>query len=65
MVFSFDVQVSTHDALQQGHTAIRLAGSPHTHHRIVVEAQDRTEAALVASWMAGRRGMVTAVFDRI
>lgn len=51
-VFSFDVTVSTHDLLKAGVTEARIPGSRHRHHRVVVEAEDRDTAALIAAQMA-------------
>lgn len=64
-IFSFDATVSTHDLLKQGVTAGRLHGSQHRHHRIVVAAGTRDEAALIAAQMAGCHAMVTGVYDRV
>lgn len=58
MTFSFDVAYSTHDALKTG--IVELGW-----HRVVVEASDRDEAALVACQMVARTGIPTAVYDRI
>ncbi|MCW2904221.1 MAG: hypothetical protein JWO67_6486 [Streptosporangiaceae bacterium] len=52
MVFSIDVTVSSHDLLRRGVTEARLPGSPHHHHRVVVDAPDLTEAMLTAAQMA-------------
>lgn len=64
-VYSFDVTVSSHDLLRQGVTEARLYGSQHTHHRIVVAAESRDEAALIACHMAGCHAMVTGLYDRV
>lgn len=66
-VFSFDVTVSTNALLKRGITEARLPGSPHHHHRIVVEAEDRDTAALTACQMAAciPGVMVTGCYDRI
>ena len=45
--FSFDATVSTHDLLKAGVTEARLPGSPHRHHRVVVEADTRTNPSNV------------------
>lgn len=58
MTFSFDVAYSTHDALKAG--IVELGW-----HRVVVEAPDRDEAALVACQMVAFTGIPTAVYDRI
>lgn len=65
--FSFDVEVSNHDALKEGVTALRLKMSQNTWHRIVVEAETRSEASLLAHGMAACHGdvMVMAIYDRI
>lgn len=55
MIFSLDVTVSSHELLKRrpvGITEARLPGSPHHHHRVVVEALDLTEAMLIAAQMA-------------
>lgn len=64
-VWSFDVTVSTHDLLKAGVTAGRFAGAPVNHHRIVVAADTRDEAALIAAQMAACHGVCTGVYDRI
>lgn len=64
-VYSFDVEVSTHDLLKQGVTAGRLYGSPRTWHRIVVEACDEQEGALIAAQMAACHAMPTATYLRV
>lgn len=53
-IYSFDVTVSTHDLLKAGVVAARLPGSSERHHRIVVAAESRNEAALLAAQMARR-----------
>lgn len=65
VIYSFDVTVSTHDLLRVGVTAARLYGSPERHHRIVVGADSRNEASLIAAQMASHHGMWTGVYDRI
>ena len=63
---SFDVEVSDHDALRQGKTALHIKGSQHTHHRIVIGGGlGLDEAHLVAAQMAALHGMPTAVHTRI
>jgi len=66
-VYSFDVTVSSHDLLKRGVTEARLPGSSHRHHRIVVEATNRDEAALAAAQMASciPGAMCTGLYDRI
>jgi hypothetical protein len=65
-VFSFDATCSTHDLLKAGVTEARLPGSPHRHHRVVVEADTRDEAALIAAQMVSTCwGMCTGLYDRI
>jgi hypothetical protein len=64
-VYSFDVTVSTHDLLKAGVIAARLWGSQERHHRIVVVAESRNEAALLAAQMASIHGVCTGVYDRI
>lgn len=63
--FSFDVTVSSHDALREGKTALRLKQSQFAHHRIVVAAPTLTEAHLVAAQMASLHGMCTGVHLRV
>lgn len=57
-MFSFDVAFSTHDALKAGVTELGW-------HRVVVAANDRTEAALTACQMVACHDMPTAIYDRI
>jgi hypothetical protein len=64
-VWSFDVTVSTHDLLKAGVVAARLWGSQERHHRIVVAADSRNEAALIAAQMASCTATCTGVYDRI
>lgn len=66
-VYSFDATVSSHDLLKRGITEARLPGSPHHHHRIVIEAETRDEAALAAAQMASciPGALVTGIYDRI
>lgn len=65
-VFSFDVEVSTHDLLKEGVLARRLFGSQHTHHRVVVEAEDVIAAEILAAQMAiATCGYVTRLSLRI
>ena len=64
-IYSFDVTVSTHDLLKVGVTEVRMWGAPASHHRVVVAAGSRDEAALVAAQMASCRGVCTGVYDRI
>ncbi len=64
-VFSFDVEVSTHDALREGVLALKLYGAQHAFHRVVVAADTIDEAALIAAQMASCHGMCTAVYPRI
>lgn len=63
--FTFDATASTHDLLKRGVTAGRLYGSRHTHHRIVVAAETRDEAALIAAQMVSCHAMCTGIYDRI
>jgi hypothetical protein len=65
VIFSFDVEVSTHDLLKAGVTAMHVKGSQHTWHRIVVEAPDHYQAWRDVTAMASCHGMVTRVLDRI
>ena len=66
-VWSFDVTVSSHVLLRQGVTEHRLFGAEAAHHRVVVSAETRDEAALIAAQMAAciPGAMVTGVYDRI
>lgn len=65
-VWSFDATVSTHYLLKAGVTEARLPGSPHRHHRVVVDADTRDEAALIAAQMVSTCwGMCTGLYDRI
>lgn len=66
-VYSFDATVSSHDLLKRGVTEARLPGSPHRHHRILIEAETRDEAALAACQMAASIPgvVVTGIYDRI
>lgn len=64
--FSFDATVSTNYLLRAGVTEARLPGSPHTHHRVAVEAPTRDEAALIAAQMVSATwGICTGIYDRI
>lgn len=64
--FSFDATVSTHDLLKAGVTEARIPGSQHRHHRVVVDAEDRDTAALLAAQMVCcTQGMCTGIFDRV
>ena len=68
MIVSIDVTMSTHALLRKGITEARLPGSPHHHHRIVVEADTYTEALITAAHMAHTthgHAMVTGTFLRI
>lgn len=65
MIYSFDVTISSHDLLKRGVTEARLPGSPHHHHRIVVEAENETEGSLIAAQMASCQWMVTGVYLRV
>lgn len=64
--YSFDATFSTHDLLKAGVTEARIPGSQHHHHRVVVEAETRDEAALVAAQMVSTVfGMCTGLYDRV
>lgn len=65
MRYSFDVTVTSQDALREGMTEQRLQGSRHEHHRVVVEAPDLDTATLIAAQMAACHGVVTSVMARI
>lgn len=68
MIVSVDVTLSTHALLKQGITEARIPGSPHHHHRIVVDAQDYTQGLLLAAHMAHTthpHAMVTGLYLRI
>lgn len=63
-MWSFDITVSTHDALKLGIIALGLP--PYDHHRVVVAAQSHTEAFHIAFAMLYVRGYyVTGIYDRI
>lgn len=66
-VFAFDATVSSHDLLKAGVTEARLPGSPHHHHRVMVEAESRDEAALIAAQMVSciPGAVCTGLYDRI
>jgi hypothetical protein len=65
-VYSFDATASTHDLLKLGVTEARMYGSQHTHHRVVVAAEDRDTAALTAAQMVScTHTMCTGLYDRI
>lgn len=77
VIWLFDLTVSTSQLLKTGVPEARLGdaiprvyvsdslGADHTHHRIVVEAPDRDEAALIACQMAACWAMPTGLYDRI
>ena len=68
MIVSVDVTLSTHALLRQGITEARIPGSPHHHHRVVVDADSYTEALLTAAHMAHTthpHAMVTGTYLRI
>lgn len=66
MIWSFDATVSTHDLLKAGVTEARIPGSQHRHHRVVVEAENRDTAALIAAQMASAgQWLCTGLYDRI
>ena len=64
-MWPFDVTVSSHDMLKAGVTAARLPGGSERHHRVVVAAGSRDEAALIAAQMASCQEVCTGVYDRI
>lgn len=70
-VYSIDVTMSSHALLKRrpvGITEARLPGSPHHHHRIVIEASDECEALLIAAQMAHTvfgYAMVTGAYLRV
>lgn len=64
--WSFDVTVSNYDALRVGVTAIKLHGSQHRHHRIVLSGTYTLEEAhLLAAQIASCQGMCTGVYLRL
>lgn len=66
VTYSFDTTFSTHDLLKVGITEARLPGSQHRHHRVVVAAEDRDTAALLAAQMVCcTHGICTGIWDRI
>ena len=65
-VFHFDATFSSHDLLKAGVTEARVPGSPHRHHRVVVAARTRDEAALLAAQMVCCTvGICTGIYDRV
>jgi hypothetical protein len=64
-VWSFDVQVASHDQLKAGTVAGWVKGSQHRHHRVVVEAPSFTEAFQDVACMAGLWGEVTSIALRV
>lgn len=65
-VYSFDATASTHDLLKCGITEARMHGSQHAHHRVVVAADTRDEAALLAAQMVCcTHTMCTGLYDRL
>lgn len=65
-IYSFDATASTHEQLKRGITEARMFGSQHTHHRVVVAAEDRDEAALIAAQIVScTHTLCTGLFDRI
>lgn len=58
VTWSFDVEFSTHDALKAG--IVELGW-----HRVVIESDDRDEAALTACQMVATHHTPTAIYDRI
>lgn len=66
-IYAFDATVSSYDLLQTGVTEARLPGSPHRHHRVLVEADCRDDAALIAAQMVSCiPGFVcTGLYDRV
>ena len=64
-VFTFDATVSAHDLLKAGVTEAKMPGSQHRHHRVVVAAEDRDTAALIAAQMVSSFGICTGLYDRV
>lgn len=66
LTYSFDATASTHDLLKVGVVEARMYGSQHAHHRVVIEAEDRDTAALLAAQMVCcTHGICTGIWDRI
>lgn len=73
VIFSFDATASTHDLLKTGITEatsdeLRPGTDQvaHRHHRVVVAAEDRDTAALLACQMVScTSGICTGLYDRI
>lgn len=64
-VYSLDVEVSTHDALQRGIVALPVMQSQHAHTRITVDADNDGEAVLIATQIAACHHMPTAAYLRV
>ncbi|AZI57312.1 hypothetical protein EH165_03190 [Nakamurella antarctica] len=65
-VWSFDVTVSTNEALTRGVTAVQAHGSETTHHRVVIGGEASLEEAhLIAAQMSSCQGMCTGVYLRL
>ena len=65
-VYSFDVTVSTHDDLKRGVAALHVLGAQHPWHRIVVAADNHSEAFHTAFAMLYVQGWYpTGIYDRI
>lgn len=68
MIVSVDVTLSTHNLLKAGVTEARLPGSPHRHHRVVVEADTVADGLLLAAQLAHTthgHAVVTGTYWRI
>lgn len=64
-VFSFDVEFSSHDALQRGTVALRSVGAEASWHRVVVAAETPEDAELLAAQMVACHDMPTATYPRM
>ncbi len=65
-IYRFDATVSTHDDLKAGRIALKVKGSRHAHHRIIVAADSHTQAFMDAAAMVMAHGyFLTGLYDRI
>ena len=65
MLWTFDIETSTHDLLREGITAGRFVGSEQSHQRVLVEADTHHEASLIAIQLGFTFGYVTRCLVRI
>lgn len=64
-VYSFDVEMSSHDDLRRGILALRTFGAEATWHRVTVAASTPEEAELISAQMVACHHMPTATYPRI